>query len=220
MSSYDNQVAISEGDLQTEPKRAQVPEVITNNNEPEEIYTGVDQYLFILRKSWVQLLNVILIYVATFCTFPAIQAGIKPLDGWLSQKFFAPVVCFLFYNVFSTLGNFVAERVMLPKPRGVLFWVLLRFVMVPFFMLCNYLPEKRAWPVLISNDLIYALGVIVMSFSNGYFNSLTMMYAPNCVPPLYASNAAMMASASIIIGILIGVQCTMGLQYLILNVHF
>lgn len=230
LTSYDNHLMVTDLDCPDNLEReinANNSDIQTNgHNEPKTIFCqqdsvtehhGLDKYRYILRKSWVQLLNIILIYVSTFCTFPTIQAGILPVGNLISVKFFAPIFCFLFYNLFSTIGNFVAERVLLPKANGVIYCVLLRFIFIPFFMLCNFLPDKRVWPILINSDAIYALGAILVSFTNGYLSSLTMMYAPKCVPPAYASTAAMLASAAVIIGILIGVQCSMLLLYIITN---
>lgn len=38
--------------------------------------------------------------------------------------------------------------------------------------------KKRKLPVLIANDWIYWFGAAAMSFTNGYFSSVGMMYAP------------------------------------------
>ena len=56
--------------------------------------------------------------------------------------------------------------------------IVLRGLFIPFFMFCNFKPDKRNVPVLIANDYAYCVGGIVMAFTSGYFSSLAMMYAP------------------------------------------
>jgi len=56
--------------------------------------------------------------------------------------------------------------------------VLLRVVFIPFFMFCNFKPEKRTLPVLFGNDYLYCFVGIVMALTSGYFSSLSMMFAP------------------------------------------
>jgi len=56
--------------------------------------------------------------------------------------------------------------------------VMLRVVFIPFFMFCNYKPEKRTLPILFGNDYLYCAGGVVMALTSGYFSSLSMMFAP------------------------------------------
>lgn len=160
----------------------------------------IKTFKFVWRKCWIQLLNTALIYFSSFVIFPAIQAAIKPIDNLVDQKFFAPIFCFLFFNTFASIGNYVAEKLRKPKPSGLIYLVVLRFLFIPFFLFCNYIPDQRKWPVLIQSDYIYIIGSALLAFSNGYTSSLAMMYAPKSVPEQYASLSGMMASAAVIIG--------------------
>ncbi|KAJ6222303.1 hypothetical protein RDWZM_000848 [Blomia tropicalis] len=148
--------------------------------------------------------------------FPAVQAGIRPLNSLIDDKFFAPVFCFLFFNLFQTIGNYVAERTMIPNRNQLIIWVLCRSVFIPFFLFCNYLPDKRVWPIFINHDLIYIIGSALMAFTSGYLSALGIMYAPqNLSNKKQASTAAMMASAAVIIGILFGVQFSIVLRHMV-----
>ena len=94
----------------------------------------------------------------------------------------------------------MAERIRRPEPAGLIYLVAIRFLFIPFFLFCNYIPDRRTWPVLIQSDYVYILGSASLAFSNGYASSLAMMYAPKCVPQQYAPISGMMASAAVIIG--------------------
>ncbi|KAF7493514.1 Equilibrative nucleoside transporter 3 [Sarcoptes scabiei] len=175
------------------------------------------QYWMAFRKCSPQLINIILIYLISFIIFPSVQLSIKSNSDHsiVEQKFFAPIFCFLFFNTFATIGNFFAERVRWPKPSNLFYLVLLRIVWIPFFLFCRYLPERRKWPILIETDLTYAIGSALHAFTSGYTSSLAMMYSAKSVPSEQSTMAAMMASASVIIGIVIGVQCSMLMTILI-----
>lgn len=210
VSSYENPLSVSESDL-----------VNSTNNNADNCAVAFEEgsshktYLQVFRHSWIQLLNIVLVYFVSFSIFPAVQAGIKPLNSLVPIKFFVPVFCFLFFASWASVGNYVAERFLLPAPKDLIYWVMARFAFIPFFMLCNYVPHLRTWPVFICNDVLYAVGSAFMAFSSGFTSALGMMYAPRCVPPKHASVAAMMASASVIIGILAGVQFSIVLRLLV-----
>jgi len=67
-----------------------------------------------------------------------------------------------------------------PGPRWVWLPVIARVLFIPFFMFCNVKPLTRSLPVLFG-DYVYCVGSIVMAFTNGYFSSVVMMYAPRYV---------------------------------------
>lgn len=50
--------------------------------------------------------------------------------------------------------------------------------MIPYFMFCNYNPDKRMIPVLIENDWAYFGMAVALGLTSGYYSSLAMMYAP------------------------------------------
>jgi len=58
--------------------------------------------------------------------------------------------------------------------------VVLRVILIPLFLICNYHPigVTRRIPVLIENDYVFwALGAI-LGLSSGYYSSVAMMYIP------------------------------------------
>ena len=175
---------------------------------PEPELRGLVLYKHVFKKTWVQLLNIVIIYFVSLSIFPALMANIKPMNGIISENYFAPVFCFLSFNLCATLGNFIAQRVQRPGPQYVIFFSALRLLFIPFFIYCNYRPEKiqRNIPVLFTDDWIYIIGGVAMALSSGYLSSLCMMYTPRCVQQKYSSTAGMMAALTIILGILLGIN--------------
>ena len=59
-------------------------------------------------------------------------------------------------------------------------WLLVvsRVVFFPIFIFCNYRPDERTLPVVINNDIAYAVIVVIFSLSNGYLKTIIMMDGP------------------------------------------
>ncbi|XP_046908370.2 equilibrative nucleoside transporter 1 isoform X1 [Dermatophagoides farinae] len=179
-------------------------------------------YLYVFRFVWKQCLNVFLVFFVTLATFPVIQSDIRPINPEyfgskeLTDKYYVAVACFLVFNSCALFGNLVPNFVIFPGPDKLWIPVVSRFLFIPFFMLCNYAPNRRQWPVLIQSDLLYLFGSILMGFSSGYYSSLCMMYTPQSVPdPKLAGTAGMMAAASLICGIFLGVNFSSVLAWFI-----
>lgn len=168
--------------------------------------SALKKYVYIFRCIWLQLLNIILIYLVSLSLFPAVHARILPNDNILTTKYFAPVFCFLSFNLFATVGNFIAQFIKWPGPNYLIVFTLARLIFIPFFLYCNYHPnDARTLPVIFEHDWQYILGSVLMATSSGYLSSLAMMYTPKCVPPQYATTAGMLAALTIILGILAGI---------------
>ncbi|KAI1294210.1 Equilibrative nucleoside transporter 1 [Halotydeus destructor] len=175
--------------------------------EPQGVRVSWATYLQIAKKCWHQLFNVFFAYFSTLLLFPAVLAGVQPLDGVIAAKYFSPVFCFLSFNVFTVLGSMMVND-RWPKIPANKLWiaVVARVIFVPFFLYCNYLPSQRSWPVAIETDLVFALGVVIFALSFGYLSSLAMAYAPKSVTTEHAPVAGMMASLVCIAGCLTGVS--------------
>nr|XP_027198136.1 equilibrative nucleoside transporter 1-like isoform X2 [Dermatophagoides pteronyssinus] len=170
-------------------------------------------YLYVYRYVWKQCLNVFLLFFVTLAIFPVIPSDVRPLNPELfgskekTDQYYVAIACFLLFNFFALLGNLVPNFVRFPGPDRLWIPIVSRVLFIPFFMLSNYAPDRRKWPVFIQSDLLYLFGSILMAFSSGYYSSLCMMYAPQSAPdPKYAGTAGMMAAASLILGIFTGVN--------------
>lgn len=189
-----------------EPK--ETIEISVSELKPENL-PPLSKYLFVIRCIWPQLLNILLIYIVSLSIFPAVAARIPSTDGLLNERYYSSVFCFLFFNVFVTVGSATAQFVQWPGPRWLVLPVLLRVAFIPFFLYCNYQPSDtlvRTVPVLFKHDWMYILGIVALSWSSGYLSSLTMIYAPKAVPKSLAATAGMLGALTIIVGILIGIN--------------
>ncbi|CAK9298767.1 unnamed protein product [Gordionus sp. m RMFG-2023] len=142
-------------------------------------YKSADYYS-VFKKIWVQCFGVFFCYFVTLTVFPAIQVHIKKSDPnyFIPDKYFEAIITFLNFNLFSLIGNLITEKFKKPGPKWVWLPILLRAAFIPLFLFCNYRPDIRKLPVLIKNDFTYALLGILLAVTNGYFSSLSMMYAP------------------------------------------
>ncbi|KAK2171816.1 hypothetical protein NP493_1018g00007 [Ridgeia piscesae] len=188
--------------------RAHTTQIQSDNKSDLETEDQSPPFLYIFKKCWIQLFGVFFVFFVTLTCFPAIQAGVMRSSSsfFITDKYYAPITCFLFFNAFATLGNFISEYVKVPGPRWVWLPIVLRFLFVPFFCFCNFKPDMRQLPVFINNDYVYITGGILMAVTSGYFSSLSMMYVPRCVDePKYKGTAGMMGAFFLILGITTGI---------------
>uniref|UniRef100_A0A914WLP1 Equilibrative nucleoside transporter 1 n=1 Tax=Plectus sambesii TaxID=2011161 RepID=A0A914WLP1_9BILA len=170
----------------------------------------------VFKLAWVQMFNVFFVFFVTLTIFPAMLAGVEPYDHGtpISPKYFTPITTFLFFNIFAFFGSLGAHFFQVPGPRRLWIPVLVRGLMIPYFMFCNYKPRFRTWDVYITSDLAYTGMVILMSLSSGYLSSLAMMYAPRVVEGSKSRTAGMMAAFFLICGICGGVYFTLVIVFI------
>lgn len=185
-------------------------------------------YVFTLTDIWPHLINIVLTYFLTFSLFPAVVANVHSSKTGTSlfnlpEKYFTPVCAFFTLNFFTSLGNWFAEYFPLGNwPGRIGFLAIIRFIMVPFFLYCNYLPptsHRYHIPILIHQDWIFVLGVVVLALTAGYLSSLSMMYAPKSLrkrnhtsvrqEQLRTEAAGMISALTVILGILAGANSSL-----------
>lgn len=140
-------------------------------------------YVSIFLKCSTQCFNVFFNYFVTLAVFPAIYSEIKMVDPnfIIEPRYFTAVTCFLTFNLFAVIGNLIPSwTCACPKPRWVFIPVVLRFLFIPFFLLCNYQPSgaERQWPILFYWDYAYWGAGAIFGLSGGYLSTLAMMYCP------------------------------------------
>ncbi|XP_046860507.1 equilibrative nucleoside transporter 3-like [Xenia sp. Carnegie-2017] len=190
------------------------------NNFPEhevKLVKSVPPFKLIMKKIWHQGLSVVLVFLVTLATFPAVLSGIKSEnngDGseW-TGKFFTPVVCFLLFNVGDFAGRVIAGFVQKPGPDG--YWMLgctiLRFVFIPLFAFCNYQPRRSNATVYFKEDYWPVVFNLLFSVSNGYLGSLCMMYGPDLVESKHAETAGTIMAYFLAIGLGLGSASSFGI---------
>uniref|UniRef100_A0A1B0AHH1 Equilibrative nucleoside transporter 1 n=1 Tax=Glossina pallidipes TaxID=7398 RepID=A0A1B0AHH1_GLOPL len=166
-------------------------------------------YGSVFFQAFPQLFNIFFVFFVTLAVFPAVHSDIRPnhTNFFIPDQLFTSITCFLTFNLFAMLGSLATSWVQWPKPKYLWIPVSMRGAFLPLFLFCNYLPKgaQRTLPILITNEWIYWIIAVVMSFSSGYLSSLGMMYAPKTVSPKYQTTAGMFAAAMLITGIFSGI---------------
>ncbi|TPP62748.1 Equilibrative nucleoside transporter 1 [Fasciola gigantica] len=177
------------------------------------------RYITCFQECWPHCLSVWSVFFCSLSAFPAIQSMVQPVNPnyFIAPRWFVDVTCFFFFNLFAMLGCIVCNWIQFPQPRFLWIPVWIRTIFfIPFFLFCNFnLPDPKL-PVLIGNDHVYLFAAIVFAFTNGYFSSLAMMYAPKSCTPERAEMAGMLAAFFLILGVCSGVYTSRGLVSLIL----
>ncbi|KAL1494824.1 hypothetical protein ABEB36_010353 [Hypothenemus hampei] len=176
----------------------------------QENVTGSPPYFKIFKQVWPQLYNVFLVFFVTLSVFPSIQSDIKVSDsGFLitDDFLYTQILCFFTFNIFAMIGSILPSFFIWPSKKYLWIPLTLRLLYIPFYLFCNYQPEKitRILPVVITNDYVYWVVAATMAITSGYFSALAMMYTPSTVDSQYASIAGMFAGAALISGIFAGI---------------
>ncbi|KAL9892159.1 equilibrative nucleoside transporter 1-like isoform X1 [Glossina fuscipes] len=177
-------------------------------------------YGSVFFQAFPQLFNIFFVFFVTLAVFPAVHSDIRPNhnDFFIPDQLFTSITCFLTFNLFAMLGSLATSWVQWPKPKYLWIPVSMRGAFLPLFLFCNYLPKgvQRTLPILITNEWIYWIIAVVMSFSSGYLSSLGMMYAPKTVSPKYQTTAGMFAAAMLITGIFSGILFSFLFPYFVI----
>ncbi|XP_043100781.1 equilibrative nucleoside transporter 2 isoform X2 [Puntigrus tetrazona] len=172
--------------------------------------------LQVFRKIWVMAFCVTFVFTVTLSVFPAVTVDVKTLYGGKWERYFIPVVCFLFFNVMDFFGRTVTLVSKWPSRDSRLFpaLVVCRVIFVPLLMMCN-VQERNYTPVLFSNDAMFAAIMVLFSVSSGYFVCLSMTYAPQLVEPKDGETAGALMTFFLALGLSLGAAVSFPLRFLI-----
>ena len=136
--------------------------------------------MLFLLKCWKHLTCIWLTCFIRITCYPSLLFDIQPLGNLkLPASLWAPVAVFQLFATFIMLGSISASFITAPGPRYYWIPVVTQLLFIPYFVMCNYLPNQRhPLPVIISNDYAYLSGTILYSFMSGYFASLSLMFIP------------------------------------------
>lgn len=181
-------------------------------------------YWTIFKQCLPQCFNVFFVFFITLSIFPSVHSDIKRSDTnfFINDKYFTEVTCFLTFNVCAMLGSIISAWVSWPRPKYLVYFVVLRVLFIPFFLACNYRPQDktRTLSVFIDNDIIYWVGGILMGITSGHFSSLAMMYCPGSVQPQHAATAGMFGAAALVSGICGGIVFTLVFPEIVSKIHW
>lgn len=173
----------------------------------------------ILKKTGVLGFCVFYVYFISIIIFPAISSGIESVtkdSGSLwTDKYFTPLTCFLLYNFADWCGRQITVWIQVPGPKSKLLptMVLLRTLLVPIFMLCNYQPRMHITRVLFAQDVYPVIFTVLLGFSNGYLSTLSIIYGPKVTPQELSESAGVLMMLFLQLGL------AMGAAFSVLMVH-
>ncbi|XP_072887556.1 equilibrative nucleoside transporter 1-like [Hemitrygon akajei] len=89
--------------------------------------------------------------------------------------------------------------------------VLVRFVFIPLFVLCN-VKERSHLPIVFRHDGWFILFMILFAFSNGYLVTLCMCYAPKQVSTRDAEMAGAIMAFFLALGLALGAALSFAIR--------
>uniref|UniRef100_A0A8C2AKZ6 Solute carrier family 29 member 2 n=1 Tax=Cyprinus carpio TaxID=7962 RepID=A0A8C2AKZ6_CYPCA len=165
---------------------------------------------------WVMAFCVTFVFTVTLSVFPAVTVDVKTVYGGKWERYFIPVVCFLFFNLMDFIGRSVTLVSKWPSKDSRLFPLLVvcRVIFVPLLMMCN-VQERNIMPVLFSDDFMFAAIMVFFSVSSGYFVCLSMTYAPQLVEPKDGETAGVLMAFFLALGLSLGAALSFPLRFLV-----
>lgn len=175
----------------------------------------------ILQRTWVLGFCVFYVFFVSIMVFPAVSSGIQSVQRdsgspW-TTTYFVPLTSFFLYNVADFCGRQMTAWLQVPGPTSRLLpaLVLVRSILVPLFMFCNYQPRYHLSTVLFSHDLFPVVFVSILGLSNGYLGTLPMIYGPKVVPRELAEATGVTMSFFLTLGLAVGSAFSVLLVHLI-----
>ncbi|XP_052418008.1 equilibrative nucleoside transporter 2 isoform X1 [Carassius gibelio] len=201
----------AESDEEEGVKQAFIPLPPGNRSSPQK-----SSILQVFKQIWVMAFCVTFVFTVTLSVFPAVTVDVKTVYGGKWERYFIPVLCFLFFNLMDFIGRSVTLVSKWPSKDSRLFPLLVvcRVVFVPLLMMCN-VQERHIMPVLFSNDVMFAAIMVFFSVSSGYFVCLSMTYAPQLVEPKDGETAGALMAFFLALGLSLGAALSFPLRFLV-----
>ncbi|MFH4979638.1 hypothetical protein AB6A40_006347 [Gnathostoma spinigerum] len=172
------------------------------------------EYFQLLKENFVHYIDVFLSLFVTLASFPTIMINVhRSANFWIGPVMFTQIGTFLNFNLFAMIGSMIANFVQWPSPKYLIVLTAGRLLFIPFFLFCNYEPDKRRWPIFFESEYTFLFGGMLMALTSGYCTSLAMMYAPRTVKPAKAQAAGMLAAFILVLGICCGILLTFAEKY-------
>lgn len=177
-------------------------------HEKSNLFMG-NRTWYICRQIYPQACSCLFVFLINVALMPSVISNIESINKWdgsdWTNKYFAPLVCFLIYNCGDLAGRMVASYFQVVKATSVGLPLLcfMRIGFIPLFMFCNYQPRKHL-PVYFNDDFIPVILNFFLSTSGGYLNSLCLMYGPQQVLEEDQEKAGVIMQLSITVGLCFG----------------
>ena len=158
----------------------------------------------------------------TLALFPAVISSIKSTvrdstDSIWTGSLFDALVCFLLFNSADFVGRYLSNWFKMPGKWKYLLLVftVLRVLFVLLFLMCNVQPRSDDFIVYLNSDIFPIIITVIFGLSNGFFASLAMVSAPQCVQPEYRETASIIMTWFLTLGLLVGASFSFLFVYLI-----
>jgi len=196
-----------------------------NEDDKEPLVEGIDSEdaisppemttVQIVYKIWPWIVTIFTTFTVTLILFPSVCVLVESVDkghgnSW-SDVYFTPVACFLVYNIGDYVGRFLSTTIPWPKdPESgaypMMVASILRIAFIPLFLFCNASPQNRSLTdAYFKSDTAYIVLMVLFSVSNGYIQSVAMMFGPKTLSnPSEQSRAASILVFYLMFGLTIG----------------
>lgn len=192
-----------------------------NNTKPEQIVTSSSPLsssssssinrMDIMCQCKTQLYNVFMIFFVTLSLFPAVMARVQSVNGLTN---FTLLATFLLFNSSAALGSFLAFYCALVTSDSLKWFVTLRLLFIPYFLMSNYLP--RTLPVWFANDYAYMFMCFLFGFTSGHFSALALKYISKRYTDIESIKMGNMIGAAIrTTGILSGLIVALAMPHIV-----
>ena len=187
---------------------------------------GFRQRMDIIRykELWVHMCAIMCAYLCTLILFPGFETEVKATGDnleYLQHKeidvSWVPIVMVTTFNVCDLGGKIMSGFIDAKRanPKLLLHGSLLRFLIVPIFLLCVYPQEE---PYFNDVRLPFAL-TVMLGFSNGYYGSAPMIMAPQTVST--ATDREVVGNImtfSYFVGLVLGASGAFALKYFLVRI--
>ena len=150
------------------------------------------------------------VFYVSIMVFPAVSSGIQSVhkdtgSPW-TNTYFVPLTSFFLYNVADFCGRQATFWLQVPGPtsRWLPTLVVLRTILIPLLMFCNYQPRDHFHTVLFTHDLFPVIFTCLLGISNGYLGTLPMIDGPKVVPQELAEATGVVMSFFLTLGLALG----------------
>eukprot|EP00461_Guttulinopsis_vulgaris_P004635 UN04637 len=128
----------------------------------------------VMEKMWPILITVLMVFIMTFIVFPgALLAGETTIPKIISSDWLG-VTLITIFNVFDLIGRSAPAYFIAFGPSTLIYAVMARFIMYPFFLLLG--------PADVWHNTWAVIGLLlVFSLSNGYLSTLSFIHAGSYV---------------------------------------
>ncbi|CAL8333366.1 unnamed protein product [Merluccius merluccius] len=187
-----------------------LPEKHTHNQPRLSVFA-------VFKKIWVMAACITCIFGVTLAVFPVItvkvQTSYRGYTRW--DKVFTCVCCFIMFNSMDLVGRSVPSLVQWPRKESRLFPVVVvsRVLFIPLLMMCN-IPDSKLGTIF-SHDFAFVVIMALFAFSNGYFASLCMAYAPQLVRSRDCETAGALMTFFLALGLSLGASISFLFGYLV-----